>query len=70
MRTKKKSQRFRRRRRGVLTFEWLLLITVVVIGIVGGLSTVRDALINELDELAAAVDALYVDPADDMDMEE
>jgi Flp pilus assembly pilin Flp len=67
MRTKKKSQRFKRRRRGVLTFEWLLLITVVVIGIVGGLSTVRDALINELDELAAAVDALYVDPDAEME---
>ncbi|MBN2474987.1 MAG: hypothetical protein JXB62_10295 [Pirellulales bacterium] len=39
---------------GVLTFEWILLITLLVIGIVGGLSAVRDALIDELGDVAAA----------------
>jgi hypothetical protein len=43
---------------GVLTFEWVLLITVLVIGIVGGLSAVRDALITELGDVAQAMIAL------------
>jgi Flp pilus assembly pilin Flp len=43
---------------GVLTFEWILLITVLAIGIVGGLSAVRDAIISELGDVAAAVTAL------------
>ena len=40
---------------GVLTFEWILLITVLVIGIVGGLSATRDAIIDELGDVAEAV---------------
>ena len=44
--------------RGVLTFEWVLLITVLVIGIVGGLSAVRDALITELGDVAQAMISL------------
>jgi Flp pilus assembly pilin Flp len=43
---------------GVLTFEWILLITVLVIGIVGGLSAVRDALITELGDVVEAVISL------------
>jgi hypothetical protein len=43
---------------GVLTFEWILLITVLAIGIVGGLSAVRDALISELGDLSFAITAL------------
>jgi len=43
---------------GVLTFEWILLITVLVIGIVGGLSAVRDALITELGDNAEAMISL------------
>ena len=43
---------------GVLTFEWVLLITVLVIGIVGGLSAVRDALISELGDVAEAMISL------------
>ena len=39
---------------GVLTFEWILLITIIVIGIVGGVSAVRDALITELGDVTGA----------------
>jgi Flp pilus assembly pilin Flp len=45
--------------RGVLSFEWILLITVIVIGIVGGLSAVRDGVIDELGDVAEAM--LHVD---------
>ena len=43
---------------GVLTFEWILLITVLVIGIVGGLSAVRDAALTELGDVAEAMISL------------
>ena len=43
---------------GVLTFEWILLITILAIGIVGGLSAVRDAIISELGDVSAAVASL------------
>ncbi|MGB9687848.1 hypothetical protein [Thermogutta sp.] len=43
---------------GVLTFEWILLITILVIGIVGGLSAVRDGLITELGDVVEAVISL------------
>ena len=47
-----------RKRLGMLTFEWILLISLLVIGIIGGLSAVRNALICELGELAESVTAL------------
>src|SRR6187401_2334956 len=46
------------KRRGVLTLEWVLLITVVVIGVIGGLGAVRNAMIGELQDLAEAIEAL------------
>ena len=52
---------------GVLTFEWILLVTLLVIGIVGGLSSVRDAILSELGDVAAAavaVDQSYSVAAD------
>ena len=50
--------RFFKEESGVLTFEWILLITVLVIGIVGGLSAVRDAMICELADVTGAMVAL------------
>ena len=47
-----------REENGVLTFEWILLITVLVIGIVGALSAVRDAINTELGDVAEAMVAL------------
>ena len=49
-----------RRRRGALTFEWILLISLLVIGIIGGLSAVRNALICELTDLAQCIQALNI----------
>lgn len=40
---------------GVLTFEWILLITLIVIGIVDGLSAVGDGVIDELGDVTEAV---------------
>ena len=49
-----------RRRRGVLTLEWILLITIAVIGIIGGLGAVRLALIGQAQSLNEAMQSLNV----------
>ena len=51
-------RRFVREVRGALSFEWVLLITLLIIGIVGGLSGLRDALIDELGDLSGAAVAI------------
>jgi len=43
---------------GVLTFEWVLLITLVVIGVIGGVSAVRDAMISEMGDVCGAMVAV------------
>ena len=43
---------------GILSFEWILLITVLVIGIVGGVAAARDAIIDEFGDVAQAMLAL------------
>ncbi len=43
---------------GVLTFEWVLLVTLLTIGIVSGLAAARDAIIDELGDVAQAMLAL------------
>jgi Flp pilus assembly pilin Flp len=43
---------------GVLSFEWTLMLTLVVIGVVAGLSAARDAVIDELGDAAQAMVAL------------
>lgn len=46
-------------RQGTLTFEWILLVTLLIIGIAGGISAVRDSILDELGDIAEA--ALAVD---------
>ncbi|MDX1948003.1 MAG: hypothetical protein SFU86_21570 [Pirellulaceae bacterium] len=58
-----------RTRRGVLTLEWVLLITVVVIGVIGGLGAVRNATIGELSDLAESIEALNVKTEAELDNE-
>jgi len=51
-----------RSRRGVLTLEWILLVTIFVIGIIGGLAAVRDAVNSELHDLSSAITSLNITP--------
>lgn len=44
--------------RGSVFVEYLLLLTIVGIGVIAGLATLRGALLNELIELANAIAAL------------
>lgn len=46
------------RRRGAIFVEYILLITLVGIGAIVGLACVRSALINELLDLANAINAI------------
>ena len=39
----------------VLSFEWVLLVTLLTIGIVGGIAAARDAIIDELGDVAQAM---------------
>ncbi len=48
-------KRMWREDQGFLTFEWVLLLTLLAIGIVGGLTAARDATIDELGDVAEAV---------------
>jgi hypothetical protein len=47
-----------RARRGVLAFEWILIVTLLVIGLIAGLAAVRNALLDELYDLEGAVEAM------------
>ncbi|MFN9035797.1 MAG: hypothetical protein ACK5YO_05860 [Planctomyces sp.] len=47
----------RRGRRGAVTVEYLLLVTLVGIGVLVGLAAVRNALVQELDDVASAISA-------------
>ena len=46
------------RRRGSVFVEYLLLLTIVGIGVIVGLVSVRKALVNELIDLANAINAI------------
>jgi hypothetical protein len=56
----KKNQLRSHKRRGALTLEWILLVTVLVIGIIGGMAAVRNATNAELLDLANAISAINV----------
>jgi Flp pilus assembly pilin Flp len=43
---------------GVLSFEWTLLLTLLTMGIVGGLAAARDAIIDELGDVAEAAQGI------------
>jgi hypothetical protein len=44
--------------RGVVTAEYLILLTLVGIGVIVGLAVVRNSLVQELCELAQAISAI------------
>ncbi len=40
---------------GVLSFEWVLLVTLLTLGLVSGLAAARDGFIDELGDVAEAL---------------
>ena len=51
---------------GVLAFEWIVLLTLVVIGVIGGVAAIRDAVIHEAQGSVGAMVSLdqgyFVEP--------
>lgn len=45
----------RTRRRGILTFEWIFLVVLLVIGIAGGVTLVRDGYIIKAAQTGEAI---------------
>ena len=45
-------------RRGILTFEWVLIIALTVIGVVGGIAVIRDAIVVEASSYTSAMGEL------------
>ena len=43
---------------GVLSFEWTLLTSLLTVGVVSGIASVRDAAVDEMGDLAQAMIAL------------
>jgi Flp pilus assembly pilin Flp len=42
----------------LITVEWLFVVTIMVIGLVVGLKTLQGSVLNELEEVAAAIGSL------------
>jgi Flp pilus assembly pilin Flp len=57
-RLKNRVQRPRSRRKGSVFVEYILLVTIVGIGVIVGLACLREALVNELLDLANAINAI------------
>ena len=49
------ARRMRHRRRGAITLEWILLVTVIIIGTVGAVAAVRNALVLEYVEILETI---------------
>jgi len=43
---------------GFLTFEWIMLLTLLVIGVIGGVAGIRDAIIHECQGVVGAMVSL------------
>ena len=57
MRTRKRLP-INQSRRGILTFEWVLLFAVLTIGIVGGIAVMRDTVSLKYMQIGGAVGSL------------
>lgn len=45
----------RRTRRGFLTIEWIILVTVIIIGAIAAVGLIRNQLIEEYQELTQSI---------------
>ena len=55
---KKLAQRCWREDSGVLSFEWVLLMSILSIGVVSGIAGARDAIVDEFADVAQSITAL------------
>lgn len=63
---RKTLERLWREEDGVLSFEWTVLTSLLTVGVVSGIASVRDAAIDEMGDLAQAMISLdqsyYIQP--------
>jgi hypothetical protein len=45
-----------RRRRGLITPEWIMFVTILCIGTIAGLVVVRNAILSELKDISQAIE--------------
>ncbi|MBQ9456813.1 MAG: hypothetical protein Q4A17_09395 [Thermoguttaceae bacterium] len=45
-------------RRGSLSFEWIVITTLLVIGMISGLGALRNSVVKKLDDLTTSVETL------------
>ncbi len=45
-------------RRGSLSFEWIVITTLLVIGMISGLGALRNSVVHKLDDLTTSVETL------------
>ncbi len=60
MKTQSPSRLDSRNRKGAVTVEYILLVTLVGIGVLVGLAAVRNSLVNELEDIAAAISNIVI----------
>src|SRR5437868_222245 len=58
MSVKQLLRRLLRDEQGVLSFEWTVLTSLLTVGVVSGVASVRDAVIDEMGDVAQAMVAL------------
>ncbi|MCR5164507.1 MAG: hypothetical protein K6C40_10855 [Thermoguttaceae bacterium] len=46
------------KRRGSLSFEWIAITTLLVIGMISGLGALRNSVVKKLDDLTTSVETL------------
>lgn len=46
------------KRKGSLSFEWIVITTLLVIGLISGLGALRNAVVEKLDDLTTSVEIL------------
>ncbi len=49
------------KKRGVLSFEWFMICVLLIIGILGGLASARNAFLSELDDTIDVVNLIDAD---------
>lgn len=49
------------KKRGILSFEWFMICVLLIIGILGGLASARNAFLSELDDTIDVVNLIDAD---------
>ena len=49
------------KKRGVLSFEWIMICVLLIVGILGGLAAARNAFLSEIDDTIDVVNLIDAD---------